>query len=618
MCGIVGYVGRQTAGPILLEGLQRLEYRGYDSSGIAVIDHDGALAVLKRQGKLQDLEASITRMPSGGAGIGHTRWATHGEPSDRNAHPHASSNGDVIVVQNGIVENYRELKAELQAELDTAGRSWQSDTDTEVIPELISRELAAGRSFEGALKHAIDRLRGANAIAAVSRRDPDRIYAARTGSAGGIVIGYGDGEMFIASDLPALLPHTASVYHLADGEIATVDAEGVTIQRDEREAVQPTPRHVDLDPVAIARGPYRHFMLKEIHEQPRALSDTIRGRARLDPPSALADDLSISDETLRGIERVLVIGMGTSLHAAMIGRWWIEQIAGIPADFDNASEFRFRAPLLGPSTLVVSVTQSGETIDTLGAMNHVRERWGAPQIAITNVDGSEATRNADATILIRCGPEVGVASTKTFAGSLAALYLLACRLGRARGSLTESEFTDALEQLLTAPSLVERGIRRAERCAEIAQLHSSATNFLVLGRGIEYPLAMEAALKCKEISYVHAEGYAAGEMKHGPIALLDGNFPVVALAPRGPLFDKMMSAIQQVSARRAPVIAVGDEGDDELAAMVDHFIGVPPAPPLLTPFALTPVIQLLAYHIALSRGLDIDQPRNLAKTVTVE
>ena len=618
MCGIVGYVGRQSAGPILLEGLQRLEYRGYDSSGIAVIDHDGALAVLKRQGKLRDLETSIDRMPAGGVGIGHTRWATHGEPSDRNAHPHASSNGDVIVVQNGIVENYRELKAELQEELEATGRTWQSDTDTEVIPELISRELSAGRTFEDALMSAIGCLRGANAIAAVSRSNPGRIYAARKGSAGGIVIGYGEGEMFIASDLPALLPHTTSVYHLEDGDIATVDAEGMIIKRSAEGTFQPTPLQVDLDPVTIARGPYRHFMLKEIHEQPRALSDTIRGRARLDPPSALADDLSISDETLRGIERVLVIGMGTSLHAAMIGRWWIEQIAGIPADFDNASEFRFRAPLLGPSTLVVSVTQSGETIDTLGAMNQVRERWGAPQIAVTNVDGSEATRKADASILIRCGPEVGVASTKTFAGSLAALYLLACRLGRARGALAEPDFADALEQLLTAPSLVERGIGKAERCAEIAQLHNSATNFLVLGRGIEYPLAMEAALKCKEISYVHAEGYAAGEMKHGPIALLDRNFPVIALAPRGPLFDKMMSAIQQVSARRAPVIAVGDEGDDELAAMVDHFIGVPPAPPLLTPFALTPVIQLLAYHIALSRGLDIDQPRNLAKTVTVE
>jgi glucosamine--fructose-6-phosphate aminotransferase (isomerizing) len=618
MCGIVGYVGHQSAGPILLEGLERLEYRGYDSSGIAVIDHDGALAVLKREGKLRDLQAMIQEMPSGAAGVGHTRWATHGQPSDRNAHPHASALGDVIVVQNGIVENFRELRDELQEQLDAEGRSWQSETDTEVIPELISRALARGRSFAEALAEAIGRLRGANAIAAFHRADPDTIYAARTGSAGGIVIGFGDREMFIASDLPALLPHTTSIYHLEDGDIAAIDSRSVTICRTDRAPFQPTPVQVDLDPVAIARGPYRHFMLKEIHEQPRALADTIRGRARLDPPSALIDDLDLSETILRGVDRVLVIGMGTSLHAAMIGRWWIEQIAGIPADFDNASEFRFRAPLLGPSTLVVAVTQSGETIDTLGAMSHVRERWGAPQVVITNVEGSEATRQADASVILRCGPEVGVASTKTFVGSLAALYLLACRIGHAQGRLSEDDLTLRLEQLLTAPSLVERGIQRSERCGEIAQLFGSASNFLVLGRGIEYPLAMEAALKCKEISYVHAEGYAAGEMKHGPIALLDQEFPVIALAPRGPLFDKMTSAIQQVSARRAPVIAIGDEGDEQLADLVDHFIEVPPAPELLTPFSLTPVIQVLAYQIALTRGLDIDQPRNLAKTVTVE
>ena len=618
MCGIVGYVGHQAAGPILLEGLQRLEYRGYDSSGIAVLDRDGALAVLKRQGKLKDLQASISEMPSGDTGIGHTRWATHGMPSDRNAHPHASSSGDVVVVQNGIVENYRELRAELQERLDADGRAWRSETDTEVIPELISQELAAGRSFEDALSYAISRLRGANAIAAFHRLNPGKIYAARKGSAGGIVIGYGDDEMFVASDLPALLPHTTTVYYLEDGDIASIDQRGVTIQRSDEPSFEPTPRQVDLDPVAIARGPYRHFMLKEIHEQPRALSDTIRGRARLSPPSALAEELDLPSDTLRSIERVLVIGMGTSLHAAMIGRWWMEQIAGIPADFDNASEFRFRAPLLGPSTLVIAVTQSGETIDTLGAINHVRDHWGAPQIVITNVDGSEATRQADASIIMRCGPEVGVASTKTFVGSLAALYLLACRIGSARGRLSDDQLTLHLEQLLTAPSLLERGIELDRRCAEIAQRFAAASNFLVLGRGIEHPLAMEAALKCKEISYVHAEGYAAGEMKHGPIALLDQGFPVIALAPRGPLFDKMTSAIQQVSARRAPVIAIGDAGDAELSELVDHFIGVPSAPPLLTPFSLTPVIQLLSYHIALSRGLDIDQPRNLAKTVTVE
>ncbi len=618
MCGIVGYVGHQSAGPILLEGLHRLEYRGYDSSGIAVLDRDGAIAVLKRQGKLRDLEAAIDVMPAGGAGIGHTRWATHGVPSDRNAHPHASSSGDVVVVQNGIVENYRSLKVELESSLLDRGQGWLSETDTEVIPELIARELDRGCSFVEALRAALGRLQGANAVAAFHRADPSRIYAARKGSAGGIVIGYGDGEMFIASDLPALLPHTTAVYHLEDGEIATIDAEGAVVDRANQPPLRPQPQRVELDPVAIARGPYRHFMLKEMYEQPRALSDTIRGRARLDPPSALADEFNLTDNQLRSVERVLVIGMGTSLHAAMIGRWWLERIAGIPADFDNASEFRFRAPVIGSSTLVVSVTQSGETIDTLGAMDQVRERWGAPQVVITNVDGSEATRKADASILLRCGPEVGVASTKTFVGSLAALYLLACRIGRARGALDETELTESLEHLLTVPSLVERGLQLSEQCSEIAKSYTSAANFLVLGRGIEHPIAMEAALKCKEISYVHAEGYAAGEMKHGPIALLDQKFPVIALATRGPLFDKMMSAIQQVSARQAPVIAIGDEGDTELAELADHYLGVPHATDLLTPFALTPVVQLLAYHIALARGLDIDQPRNLAKTVTVE
>ena len=614
MCGIVGYIGARAAAPILLEGLQRLEYRGYDSSGIAVLDRDGAIAVLKRQGKLAQLAQSIVDMPGGAAGIGHTRWATHGEPSDRNAHPHASSAGDVVVVQNGIVENYRALRAELEAD----GAHFESDTDTEVLPQLIAKYLRGGRNCADALRLTLDRIEGANALAVVHRARPDRIFAARRGAAGGIVLGYGDDEMWIASDLPALLPHTATVYHLEDGEIAEIARDGVLISRPDGARVEPQPATVGTDPVAVARGPYRHFMLKEMHEQPRALSDTIRGRARLHPPAALPDDLPLSDDELRQFDRVLVIGMGTSLHAAMIGRWWIEQLGGVAADFDNASEFRYRAPLIGHSTLVVAITQSGETIDTLGAMEEVRNRWRAPQIAICNVEGSEAQRRADAAILTRCGPEIGVASTKTFCASLASLYLLACRLGHARGHLDDDQLAAALDQLLTTPSLVERGLRQSDQCARVAADLGSVSNFLFLGRGIEYPVAMEAALKCKEISYIHAEAYAAGEMKHGPIALLDDSFPVVALAPRGPLFDKMISAIQQVRARRAPVIAIGDDGDDELADVADHFIGVPPAPPLLTPFSLSPVVQLLAYHLAAARGLDIDQPRNLAKTVTVE
>ncbi len=614
MCGIIGYVGRRAAGPILLEGLQRLEYRGYDSAGIAVVDRDGALAVLKRSGKLADLQRSIGTMPSGASGIGHTRWATHGAPSDRNAHPHSSSAGGVVVVQNGIVENHRQLRERLAA----AGVHCQSDTDAEVIPQLIALALERGRPFAEALREALDAIAGANAIAAVWRREPERIYAARRGSAGGIVVGFGEDEMFVASDLAALLPHTTRVCHLEDGDIAVIEAGGITISSHGGAPRAPRPTEVGLDPVAAVKGPHRHFMLKEIHEQPRALSDTIRGRARLNPATALADELTLSDDLLRAISRVLIIGMGTSMHAAMVGRWWIEQLGGVAADFDNAAEFRYREPLLGPGVLVVSITQSGETIDTLGAMRAVRRRWRAPQLAICNVPGSEAARIAEHVIQLRCGPEIGVASTKTFTASLAALYLLACRIGRARGRLSEAQLADALETLLTAPSLTERGIAAGGACAAAAERLRGASNLLVLGRGIEYPLAMEAALKCKEISYLHAEGYAAGEMKHGPIALLDADFPVVALAPRGPLFDKMTSAIQQVRARGAPVLAIGDEGDAELQELADDFIGVPAAPPLLSPFSLSPVIQLLAYHLAASRGLDIDQPRNLAKTVTVE
>ena len=614
MCGIIGYVGRRAAGPILLEGLQRLEYRGYDSAGIAVVDRDGAIEVLKRRGKLAQLTDSIDAMPNGGSGIGHTRWATHGEPSDRNAHPHTSSAGEVVVVQNGIVENHRELRERLAQ----AGVRCESDTDTEVIPQLIALALERGLDFGAALRETLDQINGANAVVAVWRREPERIYAARRGSAGGIVIGFGEDEMFVASDLAALLPHTTQVHHLEDGDIAVVGVDGVRVSSRGEPPRRPQPTEVGLDPVAVAKGSYRHFMLKEIHEQPRALSDTIRGRARLSPPTVLADELTISDDLLRAISRVLIIGMGTSLHAAMIGRWWIEQLGGVAADFDNAAEFRYREPLLGPGVLVVSITQSGETIDTLGAMREAEQRWQSPQLTICNVPGSEATRIAEHVIHLRCGPEIGVASTKTFTASLAALYLLACRIGRARGRLSEAELADRLDALLTAPSLTERGLSAGDACATVAERLRGAANLLVLGRGIEYPLAMEAALKCKEISYMHAEGYAAGEMKHGPIALLDDSFPVVALAPRGPLFDKMLSAVQQVRARGAPVIAIGDEGDAELAELANHFIGVPPAPPLLSPFSLSPVVQLLAYHLAAARGLDIDQPRNLAKTVTVE
>ena len=617
MCGIVGYIGAQPAAPILIDGLKRLEYRGYDSAGIAVVEQDGAIATLKRCGKIARLEAALDEAaapPQGAIGIGHTRWATHGEPSDRNAHPHSSQCGDVVVAQNGIVENYAELRSELAAD----GAQFASDTDTEVIPQLIARALRDGAPFPLALHQAMQRLDGASSVVALHRREPDRIYAARRGAAGGLVVGFGDGSTFISSDLPALAPHVSRVYHLRDGDVVSASADQVRLISPDGACTPVEPVKIDLDAQSAALGDHPHFMLKEIHEQPRALSDTIRGRARLDPPDALPGAFNGIDFQLRRIERVLLIGMGTSLHAAMIGRWWMEHIGGIPADFDNASEFRYRAPVLAPRTLLVAITQSGETVDTLGAMDEVRRRWGAPLLAICNVDGSEATRRSDASILTRCGPEISVCSTKTFSASLAALYLLACRIGHLRGNLSDQQLASRLDAILRAPSLAERGIASSDGIPAIAADFADADRFLILGRGIEHPLAMEAALKCKEVSYAHAEAYAAGEMKHGPIALLDRDFPVIALAPRGPLFDKMLNAVQQVRARGAPVISIGDQGDDQLAAISDRFIGVPPAPPLLTPFTLGPVVQLLSYHFALVRGLDIDQPRNLAKTVTVE
>ena len=615
MCGIIGYVGGQAAGPILLEGLQRLEYRGYDSSGIAVLDRDGALAVLKRAGKLSQLAATIHAPPPGQTGIGHTRWATHGEVSDRNAHPHVSTCGDVVVVHNGIVENYREVRQRLTA----AGLGTTGQTDTEVIPQLISLHLRDSGDFRSALRRALRELKGGNAIVALNRRQPDRMYAARLGNAGGIVLGFGEGESFIASDLPALLPHTTRVQYLEDGDIAEVRSDGARIWNAAGEDAPAAPQEVGLDPVAVMRGPYRHFMLKEIMEQPRALSDTIRGRARLEPPGVDLADLSLDDATLRALSRVLIIGMGSSLHAAMIGRAYMERLAGIPADYDNASEFRYREPLLGPETLVVSVSQSGETVDTLAAMAQATQAWSAPQVTICNVVGAASTRMAGRSVVyLRCGPEVGVASTKCFTASIAALYLLACRIGIARRHLRGAALEAALEALLTVPRLVDGMLQQAPTYQAIAERYVDVEHLLYIGRGLQCAIAMEGALKCKEISYIHAEGYPAGEMKHGPIALIDRRVPVVAIALQDGLYEKMWSTIQQVEARDGRVIAIGTDDDEQLKTRADAFVGTPSVDPLIAPFVTAIPIQLLAYYLALARGADIDQPRNLAKTVTVE
>jgi len=614
MCGIIGYVGSRPAAPILLEGLQRLEYRGYDSAGVAVLAEDGKLAVRKSVGKLETLASRLrSRWPRGSLGIGHTRWATHGRPSDVNAHPHRDCRGQLVVIHNGIVENYLALRERL---IDQ-GHTFVSDTDTEVIPHLIEHYLQDGGDLETAVGRAIGQMEGAHAIVAFSRREPGKLVAARVGYAGGVVVGYGEGEMFLASDLPALLPHTRRVVFLADGEIAAVTPAGASYQSADGAAVAKEVQTVSYDPLSAARGNYKHFMLKEIVEQPQAVLDTIRGRVQFDPPAVILEDVAIPKRRLRQIRRVVLVGMGTSLHAAMVGRHYIEQIAGIPAEVDNASEFRYRGPLVGPGTLVISVGQSGETVDTLAAMDEAR-RQGALQITVCNVVGSQATRIADGVVYTRCGLEIGVASTKTFTAAICALYLLACYLAQERGVVGQEEMGRLIDSLARMPSLLGKVTQRDEEYGRLALDFFRYDNFLYLGRGIQFPIAMEGALKLKEVSYIHAEGYPAGEMKHGPIALIDREMPVVAIAVRGSLYDKMMSNIEQVKAREGTVIAIGSEGDAELARKVDHIIYLPQASPLLMPILTAVPLQFFAYHIAVRRGCDVDQPRNLAKTVTVE
>ncbi|MGD0205141.1 MAG: glutamine--fructose-6-phosphate transaminase (isomerizing) [Dehalococcoidia bacterium] len=615
MCGIIGYVGKRPAVPILLEGLRRLEYRGYDSAGLAVLDENGKLCIEKSVGKLATLASGLRgRWPSGSLGIGHTRWATHGRPSGINAHPHLDCQGRVVVIHNGIVENYPALKERL---IDQ-GHTFVSETDTEVIPHLIEHHLQDGSSLEVAVGRAIGQMEGAHAMVVFSLSEPDKLVAARVGNAGGVVVGYGQGEMFLASDLPALLPHTRRVVFLADGEIAAVTSDSVSYLSADGTVLAKEVQTVSYDPLSAARGNYKHFMLKEIAEQPEAILDSIRGRAQFEPPAVILEDMSIPRRRLGQIRRVVLVGMGTSLHAAMVGRHYIEQIARIPAEVDNASEFRYRKPLLAPDTLLISVGQSGETVDTLAAMDEAR-RQGALQITICNVVGSQATRIADGVVYTRCGLEVGVASTKTFTAAIAALYLLACYLAQERGVVDdEAHLRSLIAPLARMPSLVGQVVQRDAEYERLAHRFFRYSNFLYLGRGVQFPIAMEGALKLKEVSYIHAEGYPAGEMKHGPIALIAEEMPVVAIALRDELYDKMTSNIEQVKAREGTVIAIASEGDEELAKKSDYVIYLPQASPLLMPILAAIPLQFFAYHIAVRRGCDVDQPRNLAKTVTVE
>ena len=613
MCGIVGYIGPQNATPIILGGLKRLEYRGYDSAGLAVLEN-GHIEVRRDVGKLSRLVEVVAETPlKGNLGIGHTRWATHGEPSARNAHPHMGMTGEVVVVHNGIVENYLELRADLSAE----GVVFTSDTDTEVIVHLVERFLSGGGGLLDAAKQAFKQLKGAHAIVLFSSREPDKIIAARIGNAGGVVIGLGKGEMFVASDMPAILEHTRRIVFLESRQLAVITRQSLDIQTLEGKKVAFELHDVAWDPVSAEKGEYRHFMHKEIHEQVRSLTDTIAGRVNFDEGRIQLPELKLTNEKARRIKKICIIACGTAYHAGLVGKVQIERIARIPVEVDIASEFRYRDPIVDEDTVVLAISQSGETADTLAAMEEARQK-GATLWAIVNVIGSQAMRIADGAISMQTGPEIGVASTKAFTAPLVDLYMLAVYLADLRGILGEKERRNYVSSLALVPDLVGRCLDREIEVLNVGKTLVRTNHCLYLGRGINMPIAYEGALKLKEISYIHAEGYPAGEMKHGPIALVDKDMPVIALAPRDPWYEKMVSQIEQAKARGGQVIAVATEGDSLVPSLADQILWVPETPWLLSPVVTVIPLQLLAYHIAALRGLDVDQPRNLAKSVTVE
>ena len=612
MCGIVGYVGDKSAVGIIVEGLKRLEYRGYDSAGVAVL-HEGRLEVRRAAGRIRTLEGILRERPvEGSLGIGHTRWATHGRPSDENAHPHTDCGGNLVVVHNGILENYVEIKERLAA----AGHTFRSETDTEVLAHLIEHHLRETGRLDRAVKAACGEVTGSYAIGVVSTSAADRLVAAKHG-AGSVVVGLGRGEMFIASDIPAILSHTRDVVILEDDEVAVVTAHGVELSTLAGEPVQREPVRIHWDPIMAEKGGYRHFMLKEIHEQPRAITDTFRGRIAPETGSVVLPDANLDPETVRGLQRVVFVACGTAYHAALLGRTMVERLAGLPAEADLASEFRYRDAVVGPETLVVAVSQSGETADTLGAVKAAREK-GCPILAVTNVVGSALAREATGVLSMHAGPEIGVASTKAFATMIVAVYLLGLWLGRQREAITAEDVKKRIHDLVEIPRLVEATLALDERLDALAKELGGARDFLYLGRGLQYPIALEGALKLKEISYIHAEGYAGGEMKHGPIALVTGELPVVALVPRDGSYERMLGNIEEVRARDGIVVAVCHAGDRAVAARATHVIEVPPCAELLAPLLTVVPLQLLAYHIAVRLGCDVDQPRNLAKSVTVE
>ncbi|GIL13435.1 MAG: glutamine--fructose-6-phosphate aminotransferase [isomerizing] [Chloroflexota bacterium] len=615
MCGIVGYVGFRNATPLILDGLQRLEYRGYDSAGVAVIN-DGQIHIRRDVGKLANLRGRITADPiTGGIGIGHTRWATHGAPAERNAHPHLSMDGDFAVVHNGIVENYLELREELAAE----GIEFQSETDTEVIVQLIERFAKNGASGDltEATRKAVAYLRGAHAIVVMSRLSPGELVAVRIGNAGGVAVGLGERENYVASDIPAILEHTRRMVFLESRQMATITADGWLVQTLDGQPVDAPVHDIAWDPVSAAKGEYKHFMQKEIFEQARSLTDTIRGRVDFEAGQVYLPDLNLTPERARGLDRLVTVACGTSYYSGLVGKFFIEQLARLNVEVDYGSEYRYRSPIINERTAILAITQSGETVDTLAAMEEAREK-GALLWSIVNAIGSQAMRLADGYIAMHAGPEIGVASTKAFTASIVDQFLLAMYLGQLRGTLNADQLRGYIQDLARLPDLVGRTLEADAQIDELAGRLYHYTDFLYLGRGINYPIALEGALKLKEISYIHAEGYPAGEMKHGPIALIDEHMPVVTLALKDGLYEKMISQIEQAKARGGLVIAVATEDDTFIASKADHVLYVPQTPPLLSPVAAVIPLQLLAYHIAVRRGADVDQPRNLAKSVTVE
>jgi glutamine---fructose-6-phosphate transaminase (isomerizing) len=624
MCGIVGYVGKKQVVPVIIDGLKRLEYRGYDSAGIAVAGNGESLQIRRAEGKLRNLEEAIRLRPLDGTyGIGHTRWATHGRPTEENAHPHRDCTGRIVVVHNGIVENYLSLKRKLAEE----GHTFTTETDTEIIAHLIEKHyLKSGNGqrpkLEEAVRQAVKELAGVFALVVIATDEPNKIVAARNGPP--VVIGLGKDEYFVASDVPAILYHTHDLFFLADGDLAILTQEGVRVTDFDGKPVERKPQHVSWDPIMAEKGGFKHFMLKEIYEQPHTVRDTTLGRVSQDSGRIFLDEMQVTEAEFKALSKIDIAACGTSWHAALAGKFMIETLARVPVEVDYASEWRYRDPILAPEMLTMLISQSGETADTIAAQREAKAK-GSKTIAICNVVGSMITREAAGTIYTHAGPEIGVASTKAFTGQMTALYLFALYLAQLRGTITPEQAKVAVQELMRIPGKLEQILTHDEACDELAKTYVRAQDFLFLGRGIHYPIALEGALKLKEISYIHAEGYPAGEMKHGPNALIDENLPVVIIATRDVTssqsmvrYEKTMSNLKEVKARSGIVIALATDGDKEISEEADHVLFVPPAPEELSAILEIVPLQLLAYHIAVRRGCDVDQPRNLAKSVTVE